>query len=92
MARKTIEIETLVKYCNGFLAAPGGTSDSRYGVICVIEAALYKAQAYKGFLYLGQEEVKETDKPGIRYIVDESGLTGDVDWTDTDKTRRKYTL
>lgn len=90
MARKTIEVETLVKYCNGFLAAPGGTADSRYGVISVLEAALFKAQAYKGFLYLGQDEVRKEDKPGIRYIIDKNGLTGDSHFTDTDSTRRKY--
>lgn len=92
MARKTIELEALVNYCNGFLSAKGGTKDSRYGVISVLEAALFKSVSYKGFLYLGQEEVDDNDKPGIRYIMDENGMTGDTTFDDTDSTRRKYIL
>lgn len=92
MARKTIEVETVVNYANAALSARGGTQEFRNGVITFAEILLFKSKAYKGFLYLGQDEVGKDDKPGIRYVKDENGLTGDADFTNTDPTRRKYVL
>lgn len=88
VARKTVEIESLLQYANGFLSARGGSTESRYGIICMLEHALNKANRYRGFFYLGEEEVANDDLPGIRWEkYDEDRETRFVN---VDPTRRRY--
>ena len=87
-SRKTVEIDSLIQYANGFLSARGGTKESRYGVICLLEIALNRANRYRGFLYLGENEVANDDLPGIRWENYEQDRSARFE--NTDPTRRRY--
>ena len=87
-ARKTVEINKLLDYANGFLCAKGGSREGRYAIICMIEHALFAADRYRGFIYLGEDEVASTEKPGIRWEKYDLDRTARFD--DTDNTRRRY--
>lgn len=90
-ARKTVDVRSMIDYANGFLAAKGGTKESRYGVICMIEALLFKANRYYGFVYLGEKEVSPDDLPGIRWADYVPGVDlSDGRFENTDPTRRRY--
>lgn len=82
--RSTVQLSKLLQYANGFLAAKGGTAESRYGVICVLESALFSAKSYHGFTYLAENAVGLNDRPGIRWNLGESSFDN------TDPTRRSY--
>jgi hypothetical protein len=90
MTRKTIKIETLLEYANGYLASDyfGGDSvDSvsrRQGVIDLLEAALSNTDRYRGFTYLDQRAITKS-KPGIRFQNEPEDYL-----VDTDPTRRMY--
>jgi hypothetical protein len=88
--RKTISLDRLIEYSNGYLAADfqGGDSATdrarRTGLIDLLEQALMEAGQYRGFVYL-DEAVITKSKPGIRWKNDRE------DWlVDTDPTRRRY--
>ena len=83
--RKTVDINKAIQYANGFLSARGGTQESRYGVICFLEAMLFSASQYKGYRYLTPHDVHDDDKPGI-YPSNEPYKMFD----NTDPTRRQY--
>lgn len=85
-ARKTFNVEKILQYANGFLSAPGGTKESRYGVICLIDTVLSEAGRYRGFLYLSENEVHTGDLPGIRLGV----IDNDTMFEHCDCTRRRY--
>lgn len=91
-ARKTVEIEKILDYANGFLSAKGGTPESRYGVICLIEQALFAANRYRGFTYLEENQLGSADKPGVRWEKQVEGgtIAYAACFDDTDKTRRRY--
>lgn len=84
-ARKTVEIQKLLNFANGYLSAKGGTPEARRGVIAMIENALFFADRYRGFRYLSEEDLYEGDKPGIRWTDDPAEYR-----IDTDETRRFY--
>ena len=83
-SRKTIDIQPILDYANGFLSAKGGSVESRYGVICMIEAVLMNANRYRGYRYLDQQQLSEEDLPGIR--MDNPSAY----FKNTDDTRRHY--
>jgi len=89
-SRKTIEIETLLDYANGYLASDwqGGDSDAdkarRQGMIDLLEHALFRADRYRGFVYL-DEKIITMSKPGIRFRNEPEFYL-----VDTDDTRRRY--
>jgi hypothetical protein len=83
--RKTVELRKAIQYANGFLSAPGGTQESRYGVICFLESILFNASQYKGFRYLTPMELRPEDAPGI-FPSNEPHKMFD----NTDPTRRSY--
>lgn len=85
-ARKTFNVEKILQYANGFLSAPGGTKESRYGVICLIDTVLSEANRYRGFLYLSENETHAGDLPGIRLGTIDPAACFDH----TDCTRRRY--
>lgn len=85
-ARKTLEIDKILDYANGFLSARGGSKESRYGVICMIENILFRAERYRGFVYLSENEVAKDDLPGIRW----KDTVPSNQFDNTDVTRRRY--
>ena len=84
-ARKTVDIQPILDYANGFLSAKGGTKESRYGVICMLEAILFKANRYYGYRYLDQKQVSDEDLPGVRFDNEPFAY-----FNNTDPTRRHY--
>ena len=89
-ARKTVKIEDLLAYANGFLCARGGTPESRYAIICMIEHALNLSNRYRGYCYLSEDEVHHECKPGIRWKEYHPNEFTDTRFRDTDNTRRRY--
>jgi hypothetical protein len=86
MSRKTISVEVLRTIANNELSYTGRYTcpEQREGVTSMIEAALSSTGNYKGFRYLGVNEV-ENDLPGIR-ILEDNEFTFD----NCDTTRRHY--
>lgn len=88
--RKTLPVDTLLEYANGYLASDyfgGDSADSvsrRQGVIDLLEATLHSAGRYCGFSYLDQKAITKS-KPGIYWL--ESGAHT---FERTDNTRRRY--
>lgn len=89
-SRKTLKIEILLEYANGYLASDyeGGDSEEakmrRKGVSDLLEAALFSADRYRGFRYLNQKAITKC-QPGIREYED-----GSRGFFNTDDTRRMY--
>lgn len=89
-ARKTVSINMLLDYANGYLASDyvGGDSiesrNRRQGVIDLLEASLHTAKRYRGFSYLDETQLTKA-KPGIRWDKDR-----EYRFDDTDSTRRRY--
>jgi hypothetical protein len=89
-ARKTVPVQPLLDYANNFLAAKGGTPEARKAVIGFIESVLFKADRYRGFTYLTQDQLDADDLPGIRWIERVPGMVGDPCFEKSDDTRRNY--
>lgn len=96
--RKTVSIDMLLDYANGYLASDYAGCDSedsrsrRQGVIDLLEAALHAVKRYRGFSYL-DDKIITKGKPGIRWFYDNSDMTrktGGHTFQDTDSTRRRY--
>lgn len=89
MSRKTVYIDALIEYANGYLASdyPGGDSAEavarRTGMIDLLEQALVCADRYRGYSYLDQRGITKS-KPGIYWL--EKGHS----FENTDPTRRRY--
>lgn len=89
--RKTISIDTLLDYANGYLSADYPNCDApeeiarRNGLIDMIEAALHAIGRYRGYSYLDQKQITQ-GMPGIRWIEIGIGYT----FENTDPTRRRY--
>lgn len=90
-ARKTVEIETLLDYANGYLASDyvgGDSPDSRsrrQGVIDLLEASLHAIKRYRGYSYLDETQITKS-MPGIRWDAPDRLCR----FADTDNTRRRY--
>lgn len=88
-SRKTVSIDFLIDATNKILAEdyPGGDQTAprnrRCGAIDILEAALQAIGRYRGYSYLDQKQVTQSN-PGIRWTDD--GHTFD----NTDPTRRRY--
>ena len=88
--RKTVHIDMLLEYANGYLASDyvGGDSEEararRQGVIDLLEASLHAVKRYRGFSYLDETQLTKA-KPGIRWDKNREYRFGD-----TDSTRRRY--
>ena len=91
--RKTVSIDMLLEYANGYLASDYAGCDSedsrsrRQGVIDLLEASLHAVKRYRGFSYLDNKIITK-GKPGIRW--ENSGQTPSRLFDDTDPTRRRY--
>ena len=90
--RKTIPVDTLLDYANGYLAADYSNGDSvdalsrRQGVIDLLEATLHSAGRYCGYSYLDDKVITKS-KPGIRWV---EGQAPKHTFHETDPTRRRY--
>ncbi len=99
MARKTINVETIKDWANEQLVSdsrmgqfrPGGIINTyagrgyRHGIMNMIENVLMSTDNYKGFRYLGKDEVPKGHQPGIyRNHRDEPVFEN------TDNTRVRY--
>jgi hypothetical protein len=88
-SRKTVSIDALIEYANGYLASDYEGGDSaeavarRTGLINMIEQALVSANRYRGYSYLDQRGITKS-KPGIHWL--EKGHS----FENTDSTRRRY--
>jgi hypothetical protein len=87
MARKTVDVESLIAFANGYLATDHHENDfmkaERQAVCTFLEFALMKAKRYRGFNYLDERTIKN-GLPGIR-------LEGNYpSFENTDCTRRRY--
>ena len=88
--RKTVSIDMLIYYSNGYLASDytGGDSvDSvsrRQGIIDLLEVTLHSVGRYRGFSYLDEKTVTKS-QPGIRWLEG-----GGYSFENTDPTRRRY--
>lgn len=91
-SRKTVDIESLLNYANGYLASDyvgGDSPDSRsrrQGVIDLVEATLHSIGRYRGFSYL-DDKIITKGKPGIRWV---EGQAPKHTFHETDPTRRRY--
>jgi hypothetical protein len=83
--RKTVDIRKIVQIANGILSQRGGTAESRYTVITMLDSILLEAGQYKGYRYLTPMEVHPEDEPGIFPSRD-----ADKMFSGTDCTRRAY--
>ena len=69
-ARKTIDVQTLVRITNNMLAnSQDERKDERYAMAILLETLLMEVNAYKGFKYL-QIEFDENGK--VKTLGDES--------------------
>lgn len=55
-ARKTINVSTVLKMANSFLAAENTTADEREGVAAMLEGILFETGNYAGFRYLDNDK------------------------------------
>ena len=74
MARKNVDLNKLVKQGNHFLKnSPDDMRDLRKGAAMMIENALHLANAYKGFSYLNEENMKDSiEGKSLGIIFDDS--------------------
>lgn len=88
-ARKTVSIDALLDYANGYLSADYPDADGsdsvarRKGVIALLESALGAIDRYNGYSYLDETQITMS-KPGIRWL--DKGHT----FENCDDTRRRY--
>lgn len=86
--RKTLPVDILLEYANGYLASDYSGGDSvdsvsrRQGIIDLLEVTLNSAGRYCGYSYLDEKAITKS-RPGIRW--DQEDRFGN-----TDPTRRRY--
>ena len=91
-SRKTVSVDTLLEYANGYLASDyqgGDAPDAiarRTGLIALLEATLNSVGRYHGYSYLDQKAITMS-KPGIRWV---EGQAPKHTFHETDPTRRRY--
>lgn len=89
-SRKTVPVEVLLEYANGYLASDFESGDSadavarRTGLINLLESALNAVDRYHGYSYLDDKAITKS-KPGIHWLA-----SGAHTFENTDPTRRRY--
>lgn len=88
-ARKTIKIEKIVDDINWALTSIAYTKEQREVLIGMLDKWLIENKAYKGFRYLGTNEVMEGYKAGMNAKTTDDTSKIDVTdlFKDTDETR-----
>ena len=91
-ARKTIRIEKIVDDINEKLASACWNKDQREILIAILDRWLIDNKAYKGFRYLGTNEVMEGYKAGMNAKTTDDTSKVDVTdlFKDTDETRVRF--
>jgi hypothetical protein len=87
MGRKTIEVDYLINEINEFLATDTSSREARKSMLHLLERVLHNTKNYRGFTYLGENDVPAGQLPGI------SGKFGDrfrFPEGKTDNTRVRY--
>ena len=88
-SRKTIDVEVVKEWANQQLelADMAGNNPKiyRHGIMNMIENVLMSTGNYKGFRYLGVDEVPEGCTPGVRRDRDADNL-----FDNADNTRVRY--
>ena len=82
--RKTIDVADLVDIANNHLQHSTCCEQNRWGVISLLESALYAVNKYNGYMNLGIDEVPMGHLPGIR-----EGRYPEA-YVNVDDTRRQY--
>lgn len=80
-----LKVRDLVNYVNKRLATSLNDDNiAREELIVLVENFLFSTDNYCGYQYLNETQVAEGFTCGVRHA------TGEVDFTNTDYTRRKY--
>jgi len=102
MARKTVDIKTVIDYVNSILLySQDDMIEMRQGAINLAEALLHKTDNYKGYGYLSLRDMEESvmgTTVGIRTALDGTCIDPDTSevmrpadrFNNTDDTRRQY--
>lgn len=87
MERKTFKVDDLKVKINEVLQTSTCTADVRQGEIYVLEDILHSTGNYRGFQFLGADEVPAGELPGINW-----GFDNDYEarFFNTDRTRVRY--
>lgn len=81
MSRKTLNVRGFVEGINRAIAESTSDPKFRFGLLAAAEAALMASGNYKGFTYLGIEDIPDGEIPGVRWV------EGKPDFTDVDVSR-----
>jgi hypothetical protein len=92
MARKTINVASLVESANEVLRGDFGNQSYRRGIIRMIEPILHDTGNYKGFRHLLINEIPIGNKPGINYLGDMPHPNYKMRFANTDETRIQYSI
>lgn len=82
---KTIKVENLVQTANKVFASKTSTKEERATMFAFITDVLISGNAYRGFIYLTEDETPEGHFPGIRWSDD-----GKHHFGMTDSTRVRF--
>jgi len=85
MARKTIDVASLVRSANHRLAHGDDSPEFRAGICSLVEHALLRTDNYHGFRYLTSTDVERGEAVAIGITRDENGEP-----SYPDETRRTY--
>jgi len=90
--KKTIRIEQIVDDMNGMLSSACWNQDQREVLITILDKWLIENKAYKGFRYLGTNEVLSGDTAGMnaKSTDDLSKIDATELFKDTDHTRVRF--
>lgn len=89
MARKTFNVDEFRQKANiSLFTSPSDEASCRTVVIVILESVLMETGNYKGYRYLGQDELPADSLPGINTPVEE--LSMEERFANTDTTRRYY--
>jgi len=90
--KKTIRIEQIVDHINGMLSSVCWNQDQREVLITILDRWLIDNKAYKGFRYLGTNEVLGGYKAGMnaKSTDDLSKIDATELFKDTDYTRVRF--
>lgn len=90
MARKTVNVSTMLYEVNKALATSVCSPDTRHGMITLLEIMLHQAGCYQGYRPLHEHEVPKGHLPAIRTAEDGRMLPYPERFVNCDDTRRMY--
>ena len=98
MARKTVDVKTLIDITNDMLKNSFNSSteqEQRWGAILLLEGVLHRTGNYRGYRYLDSSEVESGFTVGVNYVSNADGVMVphpdyEERFRDCDDTRRVY--